>query len=127
MLVNNVPILEEWVTLPTAAQMLGVTKQTVHNMVAAGKFPSVHTISGTGKRNIYVVRRAEVFDVRAARQQATDEIIEGAAIPIPGESPAEKAKKNAEEARQGMSYLQLRGALHAGMASDDPYLEDSDG
>ena len=60
MLVNNVPILEEWVTLPTAAQMLGVTKQTVHNMVAAGKFPSVHTISGTGKRNIYVVRRAEV-------------------------------------------------------------------
>ena len=70
MVSDDVPILWEWMTLPTAATMLGVSKQTVHNMVAAGRFESVHTLSGPSKRNIYVVRRAEVERMLAEREQA---------------------------------------------------------
>lgn len=69
---DGVPPLEDWITLPAAAVLLGVTKQGVHGMAAAGKFATIHTVSQTAgverQRSLYVVRRSEVERMIAERE-----------------------------------------------------------
>ena len=52
---SSVPRLEDWVTLTEAAEILGTSRQTVHNRVARGCFQALRTIGG-----VRIVREDEV-------------------------------------------------------------------
>jgi hypothetical protein len=60
--------LEDWVSLPKAASLLGVTKQSVHYMITRDRFKTLHIIEGDGPRPLYVVRRSEVAEILSKRE-----------------------------------------------------------
>lgn len=59
----EVPYLEDWITPGLAAKKLGMTKQSVHNLMLNGRFPSLRRIAADGSRPYYVLsaREIEVF------------------------------------------------------------------
>lgn len=111
MLIDDVPQLTEWMTLPSAAEVLGVTKQTVHNMVSTGKLKSVHTLSAGKKRPLYVVRRSEIEQVFATRKRAVETLLEqqaereAALLPKDRQAPAEPNPESVEKVSQWKDKL----------------------
>lgn len=70
MVERDVPLLEDWVTPGLAAKMLGLSKQAVHNLMAAGRFETLRRIASDGARPFYVIRSAEVDQVGEDRKKA---------------------------------------------------------
>lgn len=52
-----VPVLENWLTAAQAADVLGISRQSVTRMMNEGTFGTLHAV---GDRPLYVVRREEV-------------------------------------------------------------------
>lgn len=66
-MISDVKPLEGWITSQQAAKVLGISRQAVQNMMAAGIFESLRTISAPGARPMYVVTPEEVEKVRQLR------------------------------------------------------------
>jgi len=67
--IADVEELDGWLSLPVAAQRLGVTRQRVYQMIQEGRIPSaaVRKIPGVGDRPAAdVVREAEIDQIVAA-------------------------------------------------------------
>jgi hypothetical protein len=62
------PEIQDWVTLTQAADMLGITRASVHKKVIQRDFKSTHRL---GDRPHLVLLRNEVEDMKAARESAT--------------------------------------------------------
>lgn len=72
---NNIPILDGWVNLTEAAEMLGITRQ--HAFKKARQANDGHpngwkTIRRVGSKPMYVVSTAEIEDLLAAQGDKTD-------------------------------------------------------
>lgn len=63
----DAPRLAGWVTPTEAAEALGVSRQTVNQMIQGGEFETLHVI-GPDTRPQYVVRRDEVERIKATRR-----------------------------------------------------------
>lgn len=58
--------LEGWLIADQARLILGTSKQTVLDMMEAGKFSTLHYI---GNHSVYVVREEEVWEMKKIREQ----------------------------------------------------------
>lgn len=71
---NNIPDLEGWMTVPEAAEYLGISRSRFDQLVRADKITSVHKVGGRFR----IVRQQEMDDVkptlRSARSHATVEV-----------------------------------------------------
>jgi Helix-turn-helix domain len=67
---DTLPVLKGWWTLPEAADYLEVKRQRFYQMVQEKKVQSVHQL---GRRPIYVVREAEIRELKRLKQQAENE------------------------------------------------------
>jgi excisionase family DNA binding protein len=63
-LASDTPRLADWITLPEAAELLGVSKQYVHKLVRNGR---LNTLRSLGSRPIYIVREAEILEIQQDR------------------------------------------------------------
>jgi predicted DNA-binding transcriptional regulator AlpA len=84
------PRLEGWLTLPEAAEKLGMSRQRVHQICDKGGFTTAHEI-GT----FIVVRAAEVNKMLAARQAEAARLEEAAGQ----EEATEKLRVSPQRAR----------------------------
>jgi predicted DNA-binding protein (UPF0251 family) len=57
---EEAPALAGWVTCTQAAEMLGITRQSVNKAVNAGEFKTLHRL---GERPIFVIKTNEVSDL----------------------------------------------------------------
>jgi hypothetical protein len=65
----DVPELDGWLSLPVAAQKLGVSRQRVFQMIQEDRIKSVRQIPGVGDRPAaYVVRLAEIDQLVAGAE-----------------------------------------------------------
>ena len=64
MSLKDAPKLGDWITVAEAKDLLEMSKQGVHKLIAAGTFHTIHRI---GKRPIYVMSESEVKNVAAER------------------------------------------------------------
>lgn len=55
----DVPHLEGWVSLREAANILGISRQQVHNRARGGAFKTLRKLSEVG-RTMFILQRAEV-------------------------------------------------------------------
>lgn len=62
----GLPVVKEWVMAAEAAEILGVTRQYIHNSV--DKFKTAHRLS-----NFLVIKRSEVEKLAKERAEAKDE------------------------------------------------------
>lgn len=69
-----VPTMEEWWTLPQAADHLGITRQAAHLMMKAQKFESIRRL-GDQARPIYVVRASEIQEMVRQRDAHQTELL----------------------------------------------------
>ena len=60
---ENVPVLEEWINLTEAAEILGLSRQYV-NKIAEKTFKSLHKL---GNSPALVVRRSEIEAIKERR------------------------------------------------------------
>ncbi len=68
----DVAPLEKWITMPQAAAILGLTKQSVYRLVfETGEIEHVRRI-GDGKHVVYVLYSPEIEAVGVARRQAEE-------------------------------------------------------
>lgn len=58
--VADVPLLPGWILVAEAADILGLSKQTVHTLIRLGKFKTLHRLGSSPDKSIYVIRAAEV-------------------------------------------------------------------
>lgn len=63
---KSAPRLVEWVTATEAAEIFGVSRQTVNQMIRAGEFESLHVLGPPNKVQ-YVLARKEVERIRKNR------------------------------------------------------------
>lgn len=63
---DSIPVLQHWVSLPDAADELGLRRQRVHQMAGEGVFKTLHKISKTG-RPIAVIKRSELEKIKAGK------------------------------------------------------------
>lgn len=63
-----IPRIEGWLTTIEAAELLSVTRQTVHTMLKQGKFPSVRWFPGPPNK-IYMLKEVEVKDLIKRREE----------------------------------------------------------
>jgi hypothetical protein len=79
----NVPRLEGWITLTDASEILGISRWAVHKMCmpTARKPPVLKTVRYVGdpSRPVYIVREAEVKQLKRERDQAAVEEAAGEA------------------------------------------------
>lgn len=64
-LYEDAPVLEGWITLTDAAELLGISKQAVHKMVTSHKITTLHKI---GRKPLYIMREAEITRLRELRR-----------------------------------------------------------
>lgn len=72
---RSIPALEGWVSIPVAGQMLDRTRQRLFQMGEEGKLKTIRQIQGSdpaGRPVGYVIREAEIQDLIAAEQAATE-------------------------------------------------------
>jgi hypothetical protein len=62
---RQVPVLEGWITLPEAAEDLGISRARVHQMAQEEKLT---TVSQLGRRPVYIVREVEIRRIKEERQ-----------------------------------------------------------
>jgi hypothetical protein len=58
------PVLEGWVGLTEAGELLGVSRQYSYRMAAQGKYMTLHRV---GSAHMFVVKRSEVERMMADR------------------------------------------------------------
>lgn len=63
----DAPRLSEWLTATEAAEMLGIARQSLNDMINKGEFRSLHLL-GPATRPQYVIRRDEVERMRTTRR-----------------------------------------------------------
>lgn len=61
---EEAPDLTEWITCTQAADILGITRQSVNRMVNAGEFKTLHRL---GERPIFVLKKGEVDKMSTTR------------------------------------------------------------
>lgn len=66
----NVPMLDGWVNLTEAAELLGVTRQHVYKRASTGGFQSLHKI---GHQPQFVISTAEIDEINVARAAKAEE------------------------------------------------------
>lgn len=54
---ENAPELKGWVTASQAAELLGISRQSVNRMINRGEFTTLHAL---GERPVYLISRTEV-------------------------------------------------------------------
>lgn len=64
---DNAPRLETWMFPTEIAQELGISRQTVNQMIHAGEFKSLHLAGGSEKKPQFAVRRSEVEKIAETR------------------------------------------------------------
>lgn len=64
----NVPALKDWVSLPEAGEMLGLSRQRAYGWAAEGRFKTLRKISSGGGRPLFVVKQAEVEKLAKKRE-----------------------------------------------------------
>ncbi|WP_425475631.1 helix-turn-helix domain-containing protein [Nocardioides tweenelious] len=64
---DEAPRLAEWLTATEVADLFGVSRQTVNQMIASGEFQSLHVI-GPRSRPQYLVRRSEAEILKNQRE-----------------------------------------------------------
>jgi len=57
-----------WITTEEAADILGVTRQTVNKMLKKDKFEHATFVKGAAKKILYLLYKAEVEQMAAERQ-----------------------------------------------------------
>lgn len=72
---SELPVLEGWITLPEAAEELGMTRARMYQLVQEFKITTAHRLGG---RPIYIVRVPEIEQIKAGREQDPP-----AAVPAP--------------------------------------------
>lgn len=93
---SEAPRLNDWITLPEAAEVLGISKQAVHKMASAGDIKTIHLI---GNRPVYVVAEAEIRALATRRA----EIAETRAILV----ATRDARREARRARRDLAESAL--------------------
>lgn len=53
---TDIPVLDDWITLPDAANILNISRQQAHNKAVAEQFKTLHRIGSS----TFVVRKSEV-------------------------------------------------------------------
>lgn len=66
---TDVPQLEGWVSLREAAEILGISRQQVHNRAKSGAFKTLRKLSDASKA-MFVIQRKEVEEIAANEQTA---------------------------------------------------------
>ena len=61
---GTLPVLEGWMTLPRAGEVLGITRQSAYKMAKKKKFKTLHLVEGT---SIVLVRTEEVEALSVVR------------------------------------------------------------
>lgn len=64
------PVLQDWVTCSQAADILGISRQSVNRMIVDREFETTHLL-GLGERPIYVVKTSEVEQRKQQRAAKT--------------------------------------------------------
>lgn len=65
---TEIPALDDWITLPEAAEILSVSRQHAYNVAAKGGFDTLHRIGAA----VFVVKASEITqkaDARAASRE----------------------------------------------------------
>lgn len=62
----ELPVLEGWITLPEAAEELGMTRARMYQLVQEFKITTAHRLGG---RPIYIVRVPEIEQIKAGRAE----------------------------------------------------------
>lgn len=63
---SELPVLEGWITLPEAAEELGMTRARMYQLVQEFKITTAHRLGG---RPIYIVRVPEIEQIKAGRAE----------------------------------------------------------
>jgi predicted DNA-binding transcriptional regulator AlpA len=63
---TELPTLEGWITLPEAADQLGMTRARTYQLVQEWKITTAHKLGG---RPVYIVRQAEIDQLKAGRAE----------------------------------------------------------
>jgi hypothetical protein len=99
---REIPTLEGWSSLPTAAAYLNVTRQRMYQMVVeeAGKFRSAHGVPGGGPRPAaYVVTDAELCQWKRRQLEAQLRAVEA--------NDSDEGREEAAELRVQLAAVQL--------------------
>jgi predicted site-specific integrase-resolvase len=64
---ENAPRLLEWMNASEVAETLGVSRQSVHEMIRAGEFKTLHVSGLPSQRPAYYVKRVEVEQIKSTR------------------------------------------------------------
>lgn len=65
---GTIPVLDGWMTLPKAGEVLGITRQSAYKMAKKKKFKTLHLVEGT---SIVLVRTEEVEALAKSRLEIT--------------------------------------------------------
>lgn len=61
---EDVPVVEEYVSLPDAADEMGLSRKRVHQMAGEGKFKTLRKLSKEG-RPTFMIKRTELAEIIA--------------------------------------------------------------
>ena len=67
---ENIPVLDGWVNLTEAAEMIGITRQHAHKkarLANEGKPNGWKSIRRVGTKPMYLISTTEIADLRAGR------------------------------------------------------------
>lgn len=64
----NAPRLAQWMNASEIAEALGISRQTVNQMIRGGDFKSLHLSGLEGRKGQYMVKRSEVEKMKGSRE-----------------------------------------------------------
>lgn len=62
---DTIPVLDGWITLPDAANILKISRQHAYNRAANGHFKSLHRVGSS----VFLVDEAEIRDLTVVNEQ----------------------------------------------------------
>jgi len=72
---NNIPVLEGWVNLTEAAEILGISRQHAYKkakLSSEGKRGGWNSVHQLGNKSFYVVSTAELDEILSSRRPTED-------------------------------------------------------
>jgi predicted DNA-binding transcriptional regulator AlpA len=126
----ELPLFEGWITLPEAAKELGITRARAYQLVQEERITTAHRLGG---RPIYIVREAEIAQLKAGRSGEVELVLP--ATPPDGEyfivgGPQGAVRVTREQLEQAVALLRATQSTHGSfkqaMVKDNNPLAHSD-
>lgn len=71
---TEIPRLEDWLSIPEAADKLGVSKQMIHKMIhSLNVFDLTKDVRKIGEKPMYILREAAVESLKESRRGTSTE------------------------------------------------------